>query len=293
MAAIQLPKFKMPFEGALAVSLLLHLLLLMTIGLFAYSQTQEEVPFQLVHIKLGNLNAPSTDRAHKKAQPKAQPMPQQVQAPSPQQTIAAPTQQQANNEQTNKPKEGEVKTIEERLQKKMIAEAEVTPKKAKKKMDEPSEEALGQLETAAGAPAQQVTAYQPLLIQPQPHKPANVFAPAQAARGERFGNKNLAMQEKVQRYTETLSLWLNKHTVYPPEAQQRGLYGDAIVLITIDRDGNILNYSLRKSTGSPMLDNAALYAIEYANPVPPLPIDYPQGPIVDFSIPINFSLERG
>ncbi|MDX2073409.1 MAG: energy transducer TonB [Alphaproteobacteria bacterium] len=96
--------------------------------------------------------------------------------------------------------------------------------------------------------------------------------------------------EIMSRYTQLISLWIQKFKVYPEEARQKGLKGSTVVRIRIDRRGTIHYYSLERSTGIPLLDNAAIDMIRRANPVPAVPDDYPAGDVFEFLVPVNFSL---
>ncbi len=96
--------------------------------------------------------------------------------------------------------------------------------------------------------------------------------------------------EMVSRYTQLISLWIQKFKQYPEEARANGIQGMTVVRIRIDRRGNIRYQALERSTGSKILDRAAVEMIRRANPVPAVPDDYPPGEISEFLIPVNFSL---
>ena len=51
---------------------------------------------------------------------------------------------------------------------------------------------------------------------------------------------------------------------------------EAIVIIKIDRQGNIVKKMFEKHSGNPLFDQSVSEAIEKANPLPPLPPDYTQ-----------------
>ena len=72
---------------------------------------------------------------------------------------------------------------------------------------------------------------------------------------------------------------------YPKAA--KGLIGNAIILLKIDRFGNILAYDLERKTGHPILDESIINMIEKANPVPPFPKNYPNSEHDFFLIPIH------
>lgn len=94
--------------------------------------------------------------------------------------------------------------------------------------------------------------------------------------------------ELLSRYTQLISLWIQKFKVYPEEARQRGIIGESVVRIRVDRRGNVRYYALERTTGSEVLDRAAIDMIRRANPVPAVPNDYPEGELQEFLIPVSF-----
>ncbi len=105
--------------------------------------------------------------------------------------------------------------------------------------------------------------------------------------GTKLGNVTLAQQKIINSYVELLSLWFKKHEEYPKAAKEKGLIGDAIIRITIDRSGTIVFYEIEKTTGHFILDQSIKDMIERANPVPAIPDDYPSGNKANFRIPIQ------
>lgn len=110
--------------------------------------------------------------------------------------------------------------------------------------------------------------------------------------GSADGSNNPKDADMVTRYTQTISLWINKFKIYPPEASEKGIKGDTVVRIRVDRQGNILYYILDHSTGSEILDRAAIEMTQRANPVPPMPSDFPSGETAEFLVPITFNLDK-
>lgn len=95
----------------------------------------------------------------------------------------------------------------------------------------------------------------------------------------------------VSRYEQLISMWIQKFKVYPEEARKKGMQGESVVRIRIDRQGNIRYYILDHSTGKPPLDRAAIDMIRRANPVPAVPDDYPAGDLFEFLVPVSFHLQ--
>lgn len=62
------------------------------------------------------------------------------------------------------------------------------------------------------------------------------------------------------------SIW-----VYPPEAANRGIYGDLKIQFTIKKDGRLGAIELVRTSGHKMLDDAAMKALKDGEPYWPLP----------------------
>ena len=97
-------------------------------------------------------------------------------------------------------------------------------------------------------------------------------------------------KEILVRYEQLISLWMDKHKEYPISARQSNVTGEAVIRIQINRMGDILNYGFERRTGSKELDAAVIRMVEAASPVPKVPENYPEGDIIEFLIPIRFSL---
>jgi protein TonB len=119
-------------------------------------------------------------------------------------------------------------------------------------------------------------------VKPKPGK-------AKSSEGSAIGNSETADKQSRIRYTQTVSLWIDKHKVYPTAARAKGEGGKVILRIRINRQGRILRYLLEKSSGSEAIDRAITQMIDAANPLPPVPSDYPdKKSYLEFLIPINF-----
>ncbi len=59
--------------------------------------------------------------------------------------------------------------------------------------------------------------------------------------------------------------------IYPQEAQMEGEQGRLLILFSINKSGKVVKVSLLRSSGYPLLDNAAVEAVKDASPFPPLP----------------------
>jgi protein TonB len=70
--------------------------------------------------------------------------------------------------------------------------------------------------------------------------------------------------------------WVSKVTRvgnmnYPAEARNSGLYGDLRLLVTLRKDGSLKEVLVVQSSGSALLDDAAIRIVRLAAPYPPFP----------------------
>lgn len=59
---------------------------------------------------------------------------------------------------------------------------------------------------------------------------------------------------------------------YPDEARRRQLAGELVISVAIRRDGSVERADIIRSSGTPLLDDAALNIARLAEPYPPLPV---------------------
>jgi len=90
-------------------------------------------------------------------------------------------------------------------------------------------------------------------------------------------------------YLSRLAAYLNSYKNYPYEARQRREQGTVRLHFVMDRAGHVLSFQVAGSSGWPDLDNEARNLIRRAQPLPPLPSDYP-GETLDLIVPVVFSL---
>ncbi len=90
-------------------------------------------------------------------------------------------------------------------------------------------------------------------------------------------------------YLRRLVAYLNGYKEYPHEARVRREQGVVRLHFIMDRSGKVLSYEVVGSSGSPALDEAARALIRRAQPLPPVPADYP-GETLDLIVPVVFSL---
>jgi TonB family protein len=87
----------------------------------------------------------------------------------------------------------------------------------------------------------------------------------------------------------TLRAKLERVKVYPASAKTGHVQGRVVVQVSIDGDGRIANPEIEESSGSPILDQAALDALQAASP---LTLSHRlDGPSIVMLIPLNYQLE--
>jgi len=90
-------------------------------------------------------------------------------------------------------------------------------------------------------------------------------------------------------YYAVLLAWLEKHKEYPRQAQIRRQQGTAILAFELDREGRVLAYRLKTSSGHPALDREVEEMIKRAEPLPKMPADMADAKLV-LEVPVRFTL---
>lgn len=111
-----------------------------------------------------------------------------------------------------------------------------------------------------------------------------------AGTGAGIGSGSGSEAEVLRRYEQLLSLWIERHKIYPESAKAAGLQGDAVIRIRIDRSGNVVYYRLDKPTASDDINRAIDQMVRAASPVPAVPSTYPAGNLFEFLIPVSFRI---
>ena len=83
---------------------------------------------------------------------------------------------------------------------------------------------------------------------------------------------------------------VDEHKHYPRMARRLGLEGRVVVAFTVEADGRLARVRVVESSGSELLDEAALEAVRQAAPFPPFP-DGVERRQWDFTLPLSFSLD--
>jgi protein TonB len=84
-------------------------------------------------------------------------------------------------------------------------------------------------------------------------------------------------------YLGTLRKTLERSKVNP----RSRLAGTVMIRFTVGPSGEVLSREVKKSSGSKVLDDAAMAALDRASPFPPMPENLAQGPI-EVQVPFNF-----
>ena len=134
-------------------------------------------------------------------------------------------------------------------------------------------------------------------VDPEPTKPTEDL-PEQAASEAMVKATGKSDQQtsggkagKQRTYIQELYQWLAKHRTYPPIAKKSKQEGTVLLAFTVNRQGDISESSIKKSSGYPLLDEAAIRMLEKASPLPPVPDDfYPNRNQLPLVMPIEFSL---
>ncbi|HYE77396.1 MAG TPA: energy transducer TonB [bacterium] len=90
-------------------------------------------------------------------------------------------------------------------------------------------------------------------------------------------------------YTIRLRSLIDAKKRYPPPAKRLRRTGRAQVAFTVGADGSLSDLTLRTSSGTEALDDAALQAVRDAAPFPPLPPEL--GSTLEVMLGLTFQLE--
>lgn len=78
-------------------------------------------------------------------------------------------------------------------------------------------------------------------------------------------------EPKYQGYFNSVRERIRSKWTYPREAAERSIQGEALIEFRIAEDGRLESVELQRSSGTILLDEAALAAVRQAEPFPPLP----------------------
>ena len=132
-----------------------------------------------------------------------------------------------------------------------------------------------------------------------PAQPSTPTEPAQVAKAipKTTAPKSLPAPPAEHVASDTALTWeaqllahLEKYRRYPGTARVRRVQGVAYVKFSMNRQGRVLSIRLVRSSGSILLDRAALETIRRAQPLPAIPDDRPD--VLELSVPVEFFVHR-
>jgi protein TonB len=125
------------------------------------------------------------------------------------------------------------------------------------------------------------------VAQPQPPSEARQ-GQASASRENMSGSAASADPDAMRRYRATLYAAVKSRLRYPPTAERQGISGTADVRFTLDRSGQVISASLVRSSGNPLLDQAALATVRPGSSLPAAPASISQ-PQFTVTAPLRFN----
>ncbi len=105
----------------------------------------------------------------------------------------------------------------------------------------------------------------------------------------RQGGDSPQAKKKAARYYSLLMAHLNRKKRYPAEAKKARQQGVVTVRFTVERSGAVSASSIKRSSGSSLLDHATLDLMQRVSPLPPIPSAMERERLT-ISLPIDYSL---
>ncbi|MBK8161199.1 MAG: energy transducer TonB [Rhodospirillaceae bacterium] len=101
-----------------------------------------------------------------------------------------------------------------------------------------------------------------------PPQPAVAAAPVAA--GPTAADEARVAQAKIL-WEQAFRKHIKKYQKYPKSAKRKNQQGSPVVEFVFDRQGNVLEARIARSSGFAALDEAAISTFERASPLPPIP----------------------
>ena len=102
------------------------------------------------------------------------------------------------------------------------------------------------------------------------------------------GADRVALRQEYLKRSRSL---IERHKQYPLMASKRRIEGTVLVAASLERDGTLRHCEVLQSSGSLLLDNAALRSVRSVARFPELPVEL-QTDYLDFQVPVSFRLSR-
>jgi protein TonB len=94
------------------------------------------------------------------------------------------------------------------------------------------------------------------------------------AEGQGSAKQTIDLDNREPHYVDYLALLkrrIERVWGYPPEAANSGISGDLLLIFTLNKSGSLIDLRLIRSSGFPVLDEAAIRAVKLAAPYDPFP----------------------
>lgn len=96
-------------------------------------------------------------------------------------------------------------------------------------------------------------------------------------------------EKRLDAWRKQLFAHIGRHRFYPDAARRKGLKGETLVAFALDAQGRIARLRVERSSGSTLLDEAALEVLRRADPAPAPPADL-RTP-TELALPLRFALK--
>lgn len=113
--------------------------------------------------------------------------------------------------------------------------------------------------------------------------------PSKAQPAKPPDDRRPAVHVSTRAYIANIRGMLGQHKYYPPAARRRGVQGTVRLYMVIDRSGRVVSVSVARSSGSTVLDQAAITMIKRAAPLPAMP-DGLLRTRLEIILPVRFTL---
>ncbi|WP_432695921.1 energy transducer TonB [Marinobacterium sp. YM272] len=118
---------------------------------------------------------------------------------------------------------------------------------------------------------------------------------ADAQRKQSTGSANAQTQGGSPAARQTwfgeLAAHLARHKRYPISARRRGQEGVAKLYFVVNRQGQVLEFNIRESSGFNSLDDAVIAMLEKAEPLPRFPVEMVQDTL-SITVPVAFAIKN-